>query len=392
MAREGKCNLKKKLRQGVACLLICTALCGLMATLASGVPGSASDPVVRLSYLEKVFTPKMIAVAETKALAAMESSSGGQQAKFTANKVRFYKITAEKAASSALVNAVNLKIGNTLAGAKGFFVSLTPVKGQRLTVVQGGSIVLRSGAGVILTEAVSLTTGANIAIGSAVAANNEILFTGATGGIVEFSQPAALLVNGAYTLKAAYTQQFNDLAVALNTMGLLLGDGKDFKLERDTTRIEGLVMMIRMIGDDAGALAHTGTHPFTDIPVWADRYVAYAYAQGWVNGVGANRYAPDNVMDATQFMTLLLRSMEYETTAFAWDKSLDYALSKGVITAKEKTMVQDICKRDHLVYLSYYALDGVCAGGHTLQQKLIDKGAVSQEKVVAARNAVTRIR
>ena len=54
----------------------------------------------------------------------------------------------------------------------------------------------------------------------------------------------------------------------------------DFALDRAPTRVEALVMLLRTLGVEDDAKASTATHPFTDVPGWADRYIAFAYENG----------------------------------------------------------------------------------------------------------------
>lgn len=49
---------------------------------------------------------------------------------------------------------------------------------------------------------------------------------------------------------------------------------------------------------------------FTDVPAnhWAHDYVEKAAAEGWVNGVGNNRFAPDKEISYAEFSTMLIRA------------------------------------------------------------------------------------
>ena len=72
-------------------------------------------------------------------------------------------------------------------------------------------------------------------------------------------------------------------AETLHALGLFRGTGEDengvpiYALEKTATRAEALVMLIRLLGEEDAALSSLAAHPFTDVPAWADRYVAYAY-------------------------------------------------------------------------------------------------------------------
>ena len=67
-------------------------------------------------------------------------------------------------------------------------------------------------------------------------------------------------------------------------MGLFLGTDHGYELDRAATRVEGVVMLIRMLGEEEAALAYTGAQPFRDVPEWASKYVAYAYGMGYTKG------------------------------------------------------------------------------------------------------------
>ena len=77
-------------------------------------------------------------------------------------------------------------------------------------------------------------------------------------------------------------------AAALKSLGLFRGvSDTNFDLNRAPTRVEALVMLIRTLGKESEALGKNWTHPFTDVPRWADRYVGYAYTQGLTKGSSA---------------------------------------------------------------------------------------------------------
>ena len=70
---------------------------------------------------------------------------------------------------------------------------------------------------------------------------------------------------------------YNALADALKQMGLFQGTGtaygSGYDLEQAPTRIVGLVMFLRLIGEEGAALSSTAANPFADTPAWCDRYV-----------------------------------------------------------------------------------------------------------------------
>ena len=70
-------------------------------------------------------------------------------------------------------------------------------------------------------------------------------------------------------------------------------------------------MFLRLLGEEEQALAWTGSHPFTDVPRWLDRYVAWAYAKGYSNGVAADRFGARQSMSAVEYTAFLLRALGY---------------------------------------------------------------------------------
>ena len=61
-------------------------------------------------------------------------------------------------------------------------------------------------------------------------------------------------------------------ADALNQLGLFNGTDKGYELEKPLTRLEALIMLIRLSGKEIDALypEEELTHPFTDTPDWED--------------------------------------------------------------------------------------------------------------------------
>ena len=66
------------------------------------------------------------------------------------------------------------------------------------------------------------------------------------------------------------------LAGKLQSLGLFLGVGEgengaaDFDLDRPLTREEAVTMLVRALGKGAEAAEMEKTHPFADVPAWAD--------------------------------------------------------------------------------------------------------------------------
>ena len=98
----------------------------------------------------------------------------------------------------------------------------------------------------------------------------------------------------------------------LNALGLFLGTGTGYDLEGQATRLHGLVMLIRLLGEEDAAKSCTDPCPFLDVPDWGKPYAAYAYKKGYTNGVSATAFDPDSKINFVSYVTFLLRALGYD--------------------------------------------------------------------------------
>ncbi len=171
-----------------------------------------------------------------------------------------------------------------------------------------------------------------------------------------------------------------DLAEDLKALGLFKGvSDTDFALERAPTRVEAIVMLIRVLGKENTALANSYKHPFTDVPEWADKYVGYAYENKLTNGVSATKFGSNNSASSAMYITFVLRALGYSDTNgadFKWDNPFDLAREAGVMNGNPD--INNFLRED-VVLVSYAALAArVKNGSTTLAQKLIAAGAFSK--------------
>lgn len=322
-------------------LALAVLLCGALA-----VGGGAEDPLVSLSYLKSTYLPSLLSQAKSAA-----ANSAGQEASFTESRVKY---------------------------------------GDRCALEAGSTLVHLAGT-VLLTQgtAIDVTDGAEISAGSVLLPDHRYITAENTTAVYTVSSDTAVLsVQGQYQYTYSSATDYNALADGLKRMGLFQGKslstGSGFDLEAVPTRIEGLVMFIRMLGEEEEALAYTGSHPFSDIPkdYWGYAYVAYAYAKGYTNGTDADcpMFSPNDTIDARQYMTFVLRALSYRDSAgdFSWDTALSFAREEGLLTAGEYSRLSTgVFYRAQVAYLSYYALSMSPKGSaSTLLDRLIQDGAV----------------
>jgi len=107
------------------------------------------------------------------------------------------------------------------------------------------------------------------------------------------------------------------LAAQLKGIGLFLGVGEDsdgttdFDLNREPNKVEALIILLRILGMEAEAKVHPKTHPFTDVPSWADGYVSCAYDKGLTNGISETLFGAENKTTAEMYLTFMLRALGY---------------------------------------------------------------------------------
>lgn len=181
-------------------------------------------------------------------------------------------------------------------------------------------------------------------------------------------------------------------ADTLYSLGLFRGTGTDeqgqprFDLERPAMRSEAVVMLIRLMGREQEALACAAAQPFTDVPQWADRYVAYAYEQGLTNGIGGGQFGSDLETTGNMYLAFVLRALGYRDSgteaAYTYATAAEFAAQIGV-TDQAYTAGQFL--RGDIAEVSRSALSFPLYGTEQLLiQALVKDGAVSAASAQAA--------
>ena len=176
-------------------------------------------------------------------------------------------------------------------------------------------------------------------------------------------------------------------ALVLNKLGLFLGSDKGFELYRKPNRLEGAVMLLRLLGKEDEALFFDYTHPFTDVPQWADPYVGYMYEKGLTKGIGSNLFGSELDLEEEQYMTFVLRALGYDDSQgdFFWEDSMTFALLKNIVTLNQKIVIESgDFLRDHMVLISYEALKSKLNDfDDTLITKLYNEGNVLYKDIMS---------
>ena len=198
-------------------------------------------------------------------------------------------------------------------------------------------------------------------------------------------------------LASSEDEKSNELvaAEALHSIGLFLGTGDDadgnpvFGLENGATRIQGLIMLLRFSGEIEEALENEFDNPFTDVTdAYNSPIVAYAFEKGITKGVSATKFEPAGELNASHYLTFMLRALGYEDgTDFEWNKAWELTDKLG-ITNGEFSATNNELLRGGLVVVSLLALEQTLKGSdETLLDKLIGLEAVPEnaaDKTAAA--------
>ena len=96
----------------------------------------------------------------------------------------------------------------------------------------------------------------------------------------------------------------------LQKVGVMTGDenGK-FNPDANVTRNEMAVIMSNML--DYKVSNYAGTAPFTDVPSWAEPYVAACYTHGIISGYDAKTFGGSDSVTAAQAALMMMKALGY---------------------------------------------------------------------------------
>jgi hypothetical protein len=192
-----------------------------------------------------------------------------------------------------------------------------------------------------------------------------------------------VLLLSAFPLTAAATDVTAETAAnKLYELGLFRGTDDGYELERQPTRQEALVMLIRLLGKESAALNGDWNHPFTDVDsLWVDSYVGYAYQKNLTTGYSATAFGGRDYATAAHYITLVLRALGYSEAAgdFVW--SSPWTLSDELGLTDGEYNADSLLTRGDVAVISYRALNMRLKGGDmTLLEYLQAGGAIGQSQ------------
>ena len=103
----------------------------------------------------------------------------------------------------------------------------------------------------------------------------------------------------------------NEEAIAvMQLLKVMTGDDKgNFNPAKAVTRNEMAVIMCKLL--DLNTKDYAGSCPFTDVPAWAEPYVAACYANKIVSGTSATTFGGDATVTTAQAALMILKALGY---------------------------------------------------------------------------------
>ena len=184
---------------------------------------------------------------------------------------------------------------------------------------------------------------------------------------------------------------YDHVAEELSSMGLVHGRGDgDFALNDPLTRAEALVLIIRLLGLEREALENEYEHPFTDAAGWAEKYIAYSYETGLVNGMTATTFEPDTLCTTQMYVALMLRALGYRIfvtdeaeSDFHYNQTITFGRNIGIV---DDFLLEGRFLRGNVIAITYLALKTETRGGAypSLLSKLVADGVITANSAAPA--------
>lgn len=169
-------------------------------------------------------------------------------------------------------------------------------------------------------------------------------------------------------------------ASGLNKLGILLGTGNGFELDRSITRAEAVVLLMRLHPENTGAIGMPSPE-FDDMyDHWAYKEVTVAKKLGLVAGTSDNTFTPDRTVSGREFAKMTLSLLGYTdiTIENAYQLGLDHDLLVNNFTLSVVYDDRELMRGD-AARICWSALVAKSADGNLLYRKLIEAGKYEEK-------------
>ncbi len=120
----------------------------------------------------------------------------------------------------------------------------------------------------------------------------------------------------------------------------------DLMSDKNLTREMAITYFIRLLGEEAAALAYAEPTTFTDVPKahWSYKYIAYAEAKKYTNGMGNGKFGLGGESTTQQLVAFILRGLGYGDVAYAdvMAKATELKLLTNVTAAADAKLIRGV--------------------------------------------------
>lgn len=177
----------------VAAGVLCTGI------LLGAAQGTQTDPLVTLSYLNSITTPKILKDVDVK----LDTREKDMTARLDAA-ISLYAADMERLLAEAGIQGGSVSVGTTGTGMTSVFSVVTVEAGKKLVGGVGTELLLRSGTAVCVAASepglIDATDGTTLASGGALV-QNHLYLSAAEGRGFTASAPCTVLVRGSYSVQ-----------------------------------------------------------------------------------------------------------------------------------------------------------------------------------------------
>ncbi len=156
--------------------------------------------------------------------------------------------------------------------------------------------------------------------------------------------------------------------------GVFKGTANGFELDRAPTRLEGLIMLVRLLGKSGEADNQVWPDSgFDDVPEWGKPTVNYAKAVGLTNGMSSNKFGASLALSTRDYATFLLRALQLD------DRSSWQTAEKDIVELtqiRQDDLPSGSFLRGDVAKLSYLTLLSNTKSGEILLNKLVKESAL----------------
>lgn len=347
-----------KHKKELALLLLIGFLISGLVTAAASEAGSSNDPFVALKWLQDTFFPK----AEESVKDHVDDQLDG---------LKDHLFDAGTVGSELRVkrgDVIRLESGSSLIALAGELSA--SASGVILDVTEG--IEFPSAGGIILSDHRYL------------AVENTIAAFSVT------TDTAVIRLTGIYQFNPSQEIDYNALADALHNAGMFEGStvpyGSGYELERAPTRTEGIIMLLRLLGEiEEASMFQDASVTFADVPNWALPFVSYAYHKGYTVGRGVNAqgqvvFGATDTLTPRDYITFTMLALGYTGENFTWKNAVNDVRDMGILTNGEAVLLSEKpFLRAQVVYVSWVALSTKTEGEKsTLLDRLTSMGVIDK--------------